>query len=89
MGMGDASWSFARSIATVSPDCEALGWCIIYFFHRHFLAFLFIIFLCEVFFYYSFAKKTPFSWACQKPGADDFDAIAIVAAIRDELWKMV
>lgn len=52
-----------------------VGWCFIYFFAWHFLDFL-----CEVFFYYSSAKKASFSWECQKPGAADFDAIAIVAA---------
>lgn len=81
MGMSDASWSFAHTTATVSPDCEAAGsGCIICFFRWHFLAFLLIVFLCEVFFYYSFAKQAPFSWVCQKPGAADFDVLAVVAA---------
>jgi len=26
MGMGDASWSFAHAIATVSPDCYLFLW---------------------------------------------------------------
>lgn len=80
VNVGDASWSFAHTIATVSPDREAVGWRFIYFFSWQFLGFLLIIFLCKVFFYYSFAKKAPFSWVCQKPGAADCDAIAIVAA---------
>lgn len=48
-----------------------LGWCITYFSVWDFLAFLLVIFLCEVFVYCSFAKKGRFCGARQKPGAAD------------------